>query len=90
MGVVLSAGELDGLLRPHFTACLFCRRQLAFTAPVEAVRESFGQFFLWSSVLIREQCIKIGGNLWLVGPNILADNRRILLPPDQLENGSSN
>ena len=29
--------------------------------------------------------MKIGGNLWLAGPNILADNSRALLPPDQLK-----
>ena len=30
---------------------------------------------------LRDQCVKIGGNLWLAGPNILADNSRVLLPP---------
>ena len=34
---------------------------------------------------VREQCVKIGGNLWLAGPNILADKSRVLLPPDQLK-----
>jgi Mrp family chromosome partitioning ATPase len=34
---------------------------------------------------LREQCVKVGGNLWLAGPNILADNSRVLLPPDQLK-----
>ena len=34
---------------------------------------------------VRDQCVKIGGNLWLAGPNILADNSRVLLPPDQLK-----
>ena len=34
---------------------------------------------------VSEQCIKIGGNLWLAGPNILADNSRALLPPDELK-----
>jgi Mrp family chromosome partitioning ATPase len=38
-----------------------------------------------SSASLREQCVKIGGNLWLAGPNILADNSRVLLPPDQLK-----
>jgi receptor protein-tyrosine kinase len=41
--------------------------------------------FSGSSASLREQCVKIGGNLWLAGPNILADNSRVLLPPDQLE-----
>jgi receptor protein-tyrosine kinase len=34
---------------------------------------------------LRDQCVKIGSNLWLAGPNILADNSRVLLPPDQLK-----
>lgn len=34
---------------------------------------------------LREQCVKVGGNLWLAGPNILADNSRVLLPPVQLK-----
>jgi Mrp family chromosome partitioning ATPase len=34
---------------------------------------------------LREQCVRIGGNLWLAGPNILADNSRVLLPPVQLK-----
>jgi Mrp family chromosome partitioning ATPase len=29
--------------------------------------------------------VKVGGNLWLAGPNILADNSRVLLPPVQLK-----
>ena len=29
--------------------------------------------------------MKIGGNLWLAGPEILADNSRVLLPPDELK-----
>ena len=37
------------------------------------------------SAPLREQCVKVGGNLWLAGPNILADNRRVLLPPTQLK-----
>jgi len=37
------------------------------------------------SAPFREQCVKIGGNLWLAGPNILADNSRVLLPPVQLK-----
>jgi protein-tyrosine kinase len=34
---------------------------------------------------VSDQCMKIGGNLWLAGPNILADNSRVLLPPDELK-----
>jgi receptor protein-tyrosine kinase len=34
---------------------------------------------------LREHCVKIGGNLWLAGPHILADNSRVLLPPVQLK-----
>ena len=41
--------------------------------------------FAGPSTSLREQCVKIGGNLWLAGPNILADNSRLLLPPDQLK-----
>jgi Mrp family chromosome partitioning ATPase len=37
------------------------------------------------SASLREQCVKIGGNLWLAGPNILADNNRVLLPPLQVK-----
>jgi len=40
--------------------------------------------FSGPSAPLREQCVKIGGNLWLAGPNILADNSRVLLPPTQL------
>jgi Mrp family chromosome partitioning ATPase len=29
--------------------------------------------------------VKIEGNLWLAGPNILADKSRVLLPPGQLK-----
>ncbi len=35
---------------------------------------------------LRDQCVKIGGNLWLAGPEILADNSQVLLPPDELRN----
>lgn len=38
-----------------------------------------------SSAPLREQCVKIGSNLWLAGSHILADNSRVLLPPDQLK-----
>ena len=41
--------------------------------------------FSGPSAPLREQCVKVGGNLWLAGPNILADNSRILLPPVQLK-----
>jgi len=34
---------------------------------------------------LRDQCVKIGANLWLAGPEILADNSRVLLPPDELK-----
>jgi Mrp family chromosome partitioning ATPase len=40
--------------------------------------------FSGPSAPLREQCVKIGGNLWLAGPSILADNSRVLLPPVQL------
>lgn len=32
-----------------------------------------------------DQCVKIDNNLWLAGPNILADNCRVLLPPVELK-----
>jgi Mrp family chromosome partitioning ATPase len=41
--------------------------------------------FSGPSAPLREQCVKVGGNLWLAGPNILADNSRVLLPPTQLK-----
>jgi Mrp family chromosome partitioning ATPase len=41
--------------------------------------------FSGPSAPLREQCVKIGSNLWLAGPNILADESRILLPPGQLK-----
>jgi Mrp family chromosome partitioning ATPase len=41
--------------------------------------------FSGPSAPLRDQCVKIGGNLWLAGPNILADNSRVLLPPIQLK-----
>jgi receptor protein-tyrosine kinase len=40
--------------------------------------------FSGPSAPLRDQCVKIGNNLWLAGPAILADNSRVLLPPDQL------
>ena len=41
--------------------------------------------FSGPSAPLRDQCVKIGGNLWLAGPEILADNSRVLLPPDELK-----
>jgi receptor protein-tyrosine kinase len=41
--------------------------------------------FSGPSAPLRDQCVKIGGNLWLAGPNILAENSRVLQPPDQLK-----
>ena len=41
--------------------------------------------FSGPSAALRDQCVKIGGNLWLAGPEILADNSRVLLPPDELK-----
>lgn len=33
---------------------------------------------------LRDQCVTIAPNLWVAGPQILADNGRVLLPPHQL------
>jgi len=41
--------------------------------------------FSGPSAPLRDQCVKIGGNLWLAGPSILADNSCVLLPPDELK-----
>jgi receptor protein-tyrosine kinase len=41
--------------------------------------------FSGTSAQLREQCVKVGGNLWLAGPNILADNSRVLLPVNELK-----
>lgn len=41
--------------------------------------------FSGPSAPLRDQCVKIGSNLWLAGPAILADNSRVLLPPDRLK-----
>jgi Mrp family chromosome partitioning ATPase len=41
--------------------------------------------FSGPSVPVRDQCVKISENLWLAGPNILADNSRVLLAPDRLK-----
>jgi Mrp family chromosome partitioning ATPase len=40
--------------------------------------------FLGPSTSLRDRCVKIDSNLWLAGPEILADNSRVLLPPGQL------
>jgi receptor protein-tyrosine kinase len=40
--------------------------------------------FSGTSATLHEECVKVGGNLWLAGPNILADNSRILLPVNKL------
>lgn len=37
------------------------------------------------SAPLREQCVRVGGNLWLAGPSILADQSRVLLPPTKLK-----
>jgi len=41
--------------------------------------------FFGPSAPLRDQCMKIGDNLWLAGPEILADDSRVLLPPDGLK-----
>lgn len=41
--------------------------------------------FSGPSAPLREQCVKVGGNLWLAGPSILADKNQVLLPPGQLK-----
>ena len=41
--------------------------------------------FFGPSAPLRDQCVKVGGNLWLAGPNILADNSRVLLPPVEIK-----
>jgi Mrp family chromosome partitioning ATPase len=41
--------------------------------------------FSGSSAPLHEQCVKIGGNLWFAGTNVLSDDRRVLLPPVQLK-----
>jgi len=37
------------------------------------------------SAPLLEQCVKVAGNLWLAGPDILADKGHVLLPRDQLK-----
>jgi Mrp family chromosome partitioning ATPase len=41
--------------------------------------------FSGTSAPLREQCVKVGGNLWLASSNILADNGRVLLPVNELK-----
>jgi Mrp family chromosome partitioning ATPase len=41
--------------------------------------------FSGSSAPLRDQCVKVGNNLWLAGPSILADKSRVLLPPVELK-----
>ena len=86
MAAVLSAPGLDGLSPPTV------RGQFAWSTPMCVHRASRVCLavegtnpFSGPSAPLREQCVKIGGNLWLAGPNILADNSRVLLPPDQLK-----
>jgi Mrp family chromosome partitioning ATPase len=44
------------------------------TTPFSGTSESF-----------RGQCVKVGNNLWLAGPELLADDGRVLLPVDDLK-----
>lgn len=41
--------------------------------------------FCGPSAPLRNQCVKVGGNLWLAGPEILADRSRVLLPAVELK-----
>jgi len=41
--------------------------------------------FSGTSAPLRDQCVKVGNNLWLAGPSILADRSRVLLPPTELK-----
>jgi Mrp family chromosome partitioning ATPase len=41
--------------------------------------------FSGSSARLREQCVRVGGNLWFAGPSIVADKSGALLPPTQLK-----
>jgi Mrp family chromosome partitioning ATPase len=41
--------------------------------------------FFGISAPLREHCVKVCPNLWIAGPGILAENRRVLLPPTQLK-----
>lgn len=53
--------------------------QLADLFGIEGVNPFSG-----TSAPLRDQCVKIGSNLWLAGPEILADKYRSLLPPAEL------
>lgn len=41
--------------------------------------------FSGTSAPLPDQCVKISNNLWLAGPNILADKGRVLLPSTELK-----
>ena len=41
--------------------------------------------FAGTSAPLHEQCVEVGNNLWLAGPNILADNSRVLLPLSEVK-----
>lgn len=41
--------------------------------------------FAATSDPLREQCVMAANNLWLAGPNILADNSRVLLPLSEIK-----
>lgn len=41
--------------------------------------------FSGTSAPLPDQCVKIGNNLWLAGPNILVDKSRVLLPATELK-----
>ena len=86
MAAVLSVPGLDGLSPPTvrgqfaWSTPMCVRRACRVCLAVEGTNPFFGP-----SAPLREQCVKIGGNLWLAGPEILADNSRVLLPPDELK-----
>lgn len=65
---------VDANLRsPRLSGLLGVECKTSFFNPSPSLRE------------LREQCVKLGHNLWLAGPNIFADNSRALLPPHQLK-----
>ena len=41
--------------------------------------------FSGTSAPLRDQCAKVGNNLWLAGPSMLADKGHVLLPPVELK-----
>lgn len=41
--------------------------------------------FSGTSASLLSQCVKLGSNLWLAGPDILADRNRVLMPLDDLK-----